>query len=104
MSEVKTSTLEWAYKPFDIVTNNEGDVGFIQEVGVNCCQDEPEHQISYAVVWIVGHEAKHAWFDHSELTYHCNMFIKIAESACHPMGRNEYSVQALFNAMNRTES
>lgn len=101
MYEVKKSTLEWAYKPFDIVTNEEGDVGFIQEVSVNSCQDEPEHQISYAVKWIVGHETKHAWFNHDELTYHCNIFIKIAESACHPMGRNEYSVQSLFNAMNR---
>ena len=101
MYEIKQETLINAYKPFDIVTNKNGDVGFIQEVSVNDCQDEAKHQISYAVNWLVGDEYKHAWFSHDELTMHCNLFVKIAESACHPMGRNESKVQILFNAMNR---
>ena len=101
MYEIKQETLNNAYKPFDVVTNKNGDVGFIQEVSVNDCQDEPSRQISYAVNWLVGNEYKHAWFGHDELTLHCNLFIKIAESACHPMGDNSSKVQSLFNAMNR---
>lgn len=101
MYKIKQKTLNNAYKPFDVVTNRKGDVGFIQEVSVNDCQPDPKHQIRYAVKWLVGHEYKHAWFVHKELTMHCNLFVKIAESACHPMGRNESKVQSLFNAMNR---
>jgi hypothetical protein len=101
MSEVTKETLEWANKPFDIVTNEKGNVGFIQEVSVNDCQSTPESQISYAVNWMVGDNYKHAWFDHDELTVHGNILIKIAECACHPMGHNDSSVQKLFNAMDR---
>ena len=99
MSEVKKETLAWAYKPFDIVTygdRNDLNVGFIQEVSVNDSQDSPEHQISYAVNWMVGNEWKHAWFDHEELTVHGNLLIKIAECACHPMGNNARRVTDLF--------
>ena len=56
MYEIKQETLNNAYKPFDVVTNKNGDVGFIQEVSVNDCQDEPSRQISYAVNWLVGDE------------------------------------------------
>lgn len=97
MSEVTNKTLQWAYKPFDIVTDEKGNVGFIQEVSVNSCQDTPNSQISYAVSWLVGDNYKHAWFDHDELTKHCNLFVKIAEASCHPSGSNSYSVQSLFN-------
>ena len=103
MYEVTQETLDNAYKPFDVVTNGNGDVGFIQEVSVNDCQDIPENQIRYAVNWLVGKENKRAWFDHHELTLHCNLLIKIAESACHPMGHNSGHVQKLFNSMNRAE-
>ncbi len=99
MYEITKETLVWAYKPFDVVTNKGGDVGFIQEVSVNDCQDSPEHQISYAVNWLVGNEYKHAWFDHEELTVHCNLFVKIAESSCHPAGGGAESVRSLFNNM-----
>jgi len=101
MSEVTEETLEWAHKPFDIVTDEKGNTGFIQEVNVSSCQDSQEAQISYAVNWMVGGNNKHAWFNHSELTVHGNILIKIAECACHPMGNNGSSVQKLFNAMNR---
>ncbi len=97
MSEVTKETLTNAYKPYDVVTNKGGDVGFIQEVSVNECQDDPIHQISYAVNWLVGSETKHAWFSHDDLFLHCNLFIKIAESSCHPMSGSSYSVKSLFS-------
>lgn len=100
MSKVTGKTLEGAYKPFDIVTNKEGAVGFIQEVSVNDCQEEPQHQISYSVEWLVGDDYT-AWWKHHDLTLHCNLFIKIAECACHPSGSNAYAVQNLFNHMKR---
>jgi hypothetical protein len=96
MGTVTDETINWAHKPFDIVTDDKGNVGFIQEVGVSDCQDEPVHQISYAVEWMVGGEHKHAWFDHDELTVHGNILVKIAECSCHPSGQNKSSVKRLM--------
>lgn len=99
MSKVAKETLRWAYKPFDLVADKKGNVGFIQEVSVNNCQETPNAQISYAVNWMIGNNDKYAWFLHKELTVHGNILIKIAECACHPMGNNARSVQNLFSAM-----
>lgn len=98
MYEVKKETLQNAYKPFDIVTNKRGSVGFIREVDVNDSQDNPKHQISYAVNWLVGKEYKCAWFSQDELIRHCNLFIKISQSACHQSGDNASNVESLFNS------
>ncbi len=100
MYEVSKQTLAWAHKPFDVVTNRAGDVGFIQEVSVNDCQSDPTHQITYAVDWLVGND-KHAWFFHNELKSHGNLLIKIAESACHSMGSNAKHVKPLFKYQDR---
>jgi hypothetical protein len=97
MSEITKQTLTKALKPFDIVSDEKGNVGIVQEVGVNPCQDGFDSQISYAVEWITGTGSKHAWYDHGELKFHCNIFVKIAEMACHPMGNNAYFVKHLFN-------
>lgn len=96
MYEVSEKTLKDAYKPYDIVTDKLGNVGFIQETDVSNGQPEP-HQISYAVVWIVGEGEKTAWYNHKELTKHCNLFIKIAECSCHPMGNNSITVEKLMS-------
>lgn len=96
---ITIETIKWAYKPFDVVTNSNGDVGFIQEVSVNDDQDEKVHQISYAVRWLVGDEYKSAWFSHGELTAHCNLFVAIAECSCHPSGGSSSSVRLLMNNM-----
>jgi hypothetical protein len=96
MYKITAQTLNDAYKPYDIVSDKDGNVGFVQEVSVNQCQPEP-HQIQYAVNWLTGDCSKHAWFKHNELEKHCNLFIKIAESSCHPSGGNEYWVKKLMN-------
>lgn len=101
MYKVTKETLNKAYKPFDVVSDTKGNVGIIQEVSVNDSQVGFDDQISYAIKWLVSNESKHAWFDHDELQLHCNMLIVIAECACHPFGRNEGRVQALFNEMSR---
>lgn len=96
MYEISKETLRNAYKPFDIVTCKDGSVGFIQEVSVN--DGQPEGcQISYAVNWMVGTQNKHAWFNHEDLIKHCNLFVKIAESSCHPFGSSGNSVKKLMN-------
>lgn len=97
MNKITDETLINAYKPYDIVTDEKGNVGFIQEVNLNECQDEPKHQISYAVEWIVGKGNKHAWFKHEELTKHCNLFVKIAQASCHPFGGNEHKTKELMS-------
>lgn len=99
MSEVTQETLRKAYKPFDIVTNVNGDVGLIQEVNVNTCQTGFDSQISYAVEWLVGQATQHAWFKHSELTSHCSLLIKLAEMSCHPSGSNARMVRSLIGEL-----
>ena len=101
MSEATNKTLKKAYKPFDVVSDENGNVGLIQEVFVNECQDSFDAQISYAVKWLVGDATKHAWYAHCELKLHCNLFVVIAECACHPMSNNSKHVQKLFNKMDR---
>lgn len=83
-----------ALKPYDVVTNASGDVGFIQEVSIN--EGQPSYPVSYAVNWLVGDETKHAWFEAQELTVHSNILVKIAESSCHPSGRNSSYVSELI--------
>jgi hypothetical protein len=100
MYEVKETTLIGALKPFDIVSIENGAVGYVREVSVNDCQADAKNQIRYAVNWLIGY-GKTAWWDHNDLKYHCNLFVKIAEDACHNMGRNEARVQELFNSINR---
>lgn len=106
MSEVTKASLKKALKPFDIVETKAGSIGFIKEVGVNHSQDSFAHQISYSVVWIVvsvleDGEPHNAWWSHSELKFHCNIMIKIAEEMCHNFGDNSEHVQKLFNSMSR---
>lgn len=96
--EIKNSVFKSALKPFDVVTNPEGDVGFIREVGVNEDQWLVKEQIKYAVHWIVGNETMGAWWYRKDLTFHCNFFIEIARSLG---GGNSEHVQRLFNNMNR---
>ena len=96
MYKITNKTIRSSYKPFDIVTNKNNDVGIITEVSCNPCQPE-DAQISYSVRWIVGEEAKSAWFDQEELTFHCNLFVVIAEETCHPMGGNDIFVKRFFD-------
>ena len=101
MYEVTKETLKNSYKPFDVVSTKNGDVGFIDEVNINSDQSDPKYQIKYSVKWLVDSENKVAWWNHKELTLHCNLFIKIAECTCHSSSRNSNKVQSLFNNMDR---
>lgn len=93
---IKTDTIKDAHKPYDIVTDSKGNVGYIQEVSLNDCQPCKEHQVSYAVNWIVGKGDKHAWYDGEQLEVHGNMFKEIAKCSCHPMGHSASDVDNLF--------
>ena len=83
--------------------NINGNVGFIQEVSCIPCQNNPIHQISYAVKWLTGNNYKHAWFNHNELKYHCNLLINIAKCMCHPSGRNSDYVESLMQNIVKRE-
>ena len=96
MSEILPETIKNTHNPLDIVTDKDGNVGLIQEVSLNDCQVTPKHQVSYSVTWLTGNNGIHAWFYHDDLKRHCNLFEKISEMACHPMGRNERHVKKLF--------
>lgn len=96
MYEVSKETLENAYKPYDVVTIENGDVGFISEVCVNRCQPEAKFQISYSITWLVGDTSKTAWYNHDELTRHCNIFMRIAELSCNTNSNSKYEINNLF--------
>ena len=93
------SELTKALKPFDVVTDEEGGVGFIQEVSLNEDQEDCDSPFEYSVIWLTGDNDRNAWFDHEELEPQCNLFIKLAEAMCHPMGDSVDDVQPLFTAM-----
>lgn len=93
---ISEETLNNAYKPYDIVTNNKGAVGFIQEVSLNRGQDEPKHQVNYSVRWLIGKD-KHAWFYHEELTKHCNLFVEIAKASRHPFSGSDADVEEIMS-------
>ena len=95
MEEVTEKTLKEAYKPFDLITDKDRNVGIITEVNVNRCQPEP-YQISYSVEWLIG-SSKTAWWEHKDLKKHCNIFVKIAECTCYPFGQNQGDVKKLMS-------
>lgn len=90
-----SEALRIAMKPYDVISY-QGAVGYIEEVDINQCQDELQHQLSYSVNWLVKCSHKSAWFNHGELKYECNLFQKIAVSSCHPMGNNKKWVKELM--------
>tara|TARA_R110002096_G_scaffold181526_1_gene359232 strand:- start:1 stop:315 length:315 start_codon:yes stop_codon:yes gene_type:complete len=95
MYKIKKSTLQQAYKPYDVVSTKDGQVGFIKEVNVNDCQPKVYDQISYSITWLVGTNYN-AWWKHEDLLWHSNIFIEIAKASTHPFGRNESNVDDLF--------
>lgn len=58
MYTVTDESLHKAYKPLDIVSDKHGNVGMIREVSVNNCQTSFEHQISYAITWLLARREK----------------------------------------------
>ena len=103
MFKVEKETLETAYKPYDVVSDCYGNVGFVQEVSILDSQPT-QNQVSYVVNWLTGDRTKMAWFKHKELRYHCNIFVKIAESSCHPAGRSgKWVIELLGTGGSRKE-
>ena len=95
--KAKMSVIEKSYKPYDIVSDEVGNVGFIQEVNLNISNGFS----SYSIEWLVireGRSPKSAWWDHRHLVKHCNMFTKIAEVSCHPMGSGSKDVVDLMGS------
>ena len=90
MDKISEAILKEAYKPYDIVTDKEGNVGFIRETDIR------QHSAAYDVEWIVGTGEKNAWYNHSELKKHCNFFVKIAECACNHFSNNREKVKTLM--------
>lgn len=95
MYKIEPETLAKCYRPYDVVSDKDGNVGFIQEVNLNECQVGFNDQVSYAVCWLVGNNTKHAWFSHADLDRHSNIFDKIARASCHPFGSGHRSMDLL---------
>ena len=100
MYSVNPEDLKKAYKPFDIVRFPDGELGFINEVSVNTCQESPEHQISYSVSFITENKSGHknAWYHYQTEAFEIlgNMFVLIGEAACHNMGNNKRWVEKVL--------
>ncbi len=88
-------SLSRCYQPFDVVSDKDGNVGYICEVNVNECQPEM-YQLSYAIKWLVGDNDKYAWFDHEELLVHSNIMQSIAKQMCSFSGKNTKWIDMMF--------
>jgi hypothetical protein len=97
---ISAATLAKALRPFDVVQNKEGSVGYICEVQLNSCQVGFDDQVSYAVNWLVTApgDNKHAWWDHDDLYPKGNLMESIATQMCHPFGQSRENVGRLFTA------
>lgn len=100
MYKVEKETLERAYKPFDVVSDENGSFGYIREVSVNSCQQGFDHQISYAVTWLAGPTTQVAWFKQSDLKVHSNLMFSIMKDITHNHSSNDRWVELLFNQGN----
>jgi hypothetical protein len=88
---------ERCYKPFDIVQDEIGNVGFIESVNFNTCNKVGD-RYSYSICWIIG-TSHSAWHHHESLKKHCNLMIKIAVSMCCPSLRDDQErVSIMFKA------
>ena len=98
MNKILKTTLENAFKPFDIVRTVGGEIAFINTVSLNSCQKHPSAQVSYSLTFITENltQEKIAWYDNDELELVGNIFIKIAEASA---GREYKNVSKLFNNM-----
>jgi len=94
-NKIPENILKEAFKPYDIVTDSYGCVGFINEVHINTCQPEP-YPVSYSVEWLVGRIGGSSWYEHYELKKHCNLFVKIAECSCNKFGNNGKKVSEIM--------
>lgn len=83
------------YKPFDIVSDKDGNVGYINEVSVNT--NQPDLYVQYSIRWLVGNQTKCSWWNYNELESHCNLFVEFAKNQCHPFGNNAKYVEKIFN-------
>lgn len=99
MNDIELELCSIAYKPFDIVSDKDGNVGYIREVDIN----DYQWMIQYAVCWLTGNNKQVAWFSRRELTKHSNLFVKMAQSSCNNAGRNEKYVPILLGNTSEEE-
>lgn len=92
MYEISQKTLDWAYIPFDIVELKDGGIGLINLVSVNACQDKPQEQIHYSILFIKkGPINSHsAWYKQSELVRIGNLITIISKSWENTYGKSSY--------------
>lgn len=93
-AKVTQKQLAAAHKPFDIVTDIEGNVGMITETNINECQSPA--MIGYSVEWLIGDQTKVAWWGHEDLKVHRNIMIVIAEEMTSPHGSSRRHVAKLL--------
>ena len=95
--KIKDNVYKKCFVPFDIVTDKNGNVGYIKEVDINECQNEESNQLSYSCTWLVtrGAHPKSAWWDHDDLIKHCNLIESIAKEMCNPFGSGNQALKLI---------
>ena len=105
MYEIHENVYKKCFTPFDVITDNEGNVGYISEININTSQDEERWQLSYAVTWLVqvsDHPAKNAWWEHEELKKHSNIMESMAGDMAHPFGTGRKSLGLLKDYLQKS--
>ena len=94
--KITDDIIKKSFKPYDIVSDKTGSLGFIQDVNFNRYQPE-EFQVSYSIHWVMGKGDRHSWYDHDDLTRHGNVFIEIAKMATDHRCGTEGDVERIFS-------
>lgn len=64
---ITKSALNKAYKPFDVVTDNYGNVGSILQIRI---MSSTYNKLSYSIIWLVIVKPAHThdfWYEHGDL-------------------------------------
>ena len=102
MHDPSDKVLIESYKVFDIVSDCNGNVGIITEVGFKTNGENLPTE--YSVVWIVGKGYKTAWYSKGELNRHCNVFTVIAEQMSDYFSRDRGYVKRLMEIGNKNDA
>ena len=78
MEKISENIINERYKLYDIVSDENKNIGFIKASDIAYLPNDT--QVVYSIEWLVINGDKSDRYYHNELTKHCNIFTKI--TAC----------------------
>ena len=96
MYKIHDNVFKKCFNSLDVVSDKDGNVGYISEININDSQSDEKWQLSYSVNWLMKKtRPKNAWWGHDQLTKHSNIMDSFSRGLCHPFGSGEKSLKML---------